>query len=155
MKDLFLSTFETILLNIRGSDSDIVIPESLRIFVKLRMLSNAEEIVALVSPDLICSEFALRPIERANASIKIDFPAPVSPVKTLKPESKETKSSFKIAKFFIWISLSIPKRNQADSRNDEGLGSIGIFIVISVYSFSFESKDMFPPCILTIISLAI
>ena len=55
-------------------------------------------ILSLLEP--INPKSALAPSAKLKASITIDFPAPVSPVKTFKPSQKDKSISLIIAKLF-------------------------------------------------------
>lgn len=63
--------------------------------------------LAFSSPERMLSFDALAPHISPTDSIIIDFPAPVSPVRTVKPLSKERRCSLIIATFFIYSSFSI------------------------------------------------
>ena len=64
--------------------------------------------LAFSSPERMLSFDALAPQISPTDSMIIDFPAPVSPVRTVKPLSKERRCSLIIATFFIYSSRSIP-----------------------------------------------
>ena len=57
-------------------------------FCKLPLREKIAEISALVLPSLIWLASALSPKTKARASNRMDLPAPVSPVRTVKPFSR-------------------------------------------------------------------
>src|SRR6185503_9431899 len=61
---------------------------------------------------------ALPPMSMTTASRIMDLPAPVSPVRMMRPEPKRRSSLSMIAKFWMWSSVSIGYRlsEQLDSR---------------------------------------
>ena len=63
--------------------------------------SKVHSIKAISEPDLIIEAEVLSPSEKLSASIIIDFPAPVSPVITVKPGLNDISILSIIAKFLI------------------------------------------------------
>src|SRR3990167_9013425 len=72
-------------------------------------ISKTDSTDAAFSPDLISSDDDLSPRARFKASMIMDFPAPVSPVRIFNPGFKEILRLSMIAKFFIESSVSIIK----------------------------------------------
>src|SRR5205823_4435374 len=72
-------------------------------------LSKIASIDAASSPLRTRSPDARPPSNRPTASTKIDLPAPVSPVRTLKPGSNSTSAASMMAKWEIFRKRSIAK----------------------------------------------
>ena len=89
--------------------SPISKPCSSKISCKRRLFSTEKSpsISAFGAPWRIMSVVARAPNMRFIASIMIDFPAPVSPVKIVIPFSKLSEIASIMAKFFIEISSNI------------------------------------------------
>ena len=62
------------------------------------MLSNSADTSVRVAPSRITLVSARAPVTSCKASIKIDFPAPVSPVSTVKPCNRSSSNSLTITK---------------------------------------------------------
>ncbi|OPZ34414.1 MAG: hypothetical protein BWY96_03137 [Spirochaetes bacterium ADurb.BinA120] len=69
--------------------------------------SNAPSSVARSKPERIWSVVILAPSTPESASIRMDFPAPVSPVRMFSPGPKGIFSSSIITKFFMRSSVSM------------------------------------------------
>ena len=65
-------------------------------------IENSAETSAFSAPARTSVESARRPMTSPSASIRIDLPAPVSPVSTLKPGAQSRLSSSMIARLRMW-----------------------------------------------------
>ena len=70
-----------------------------------------------IEPDLIIVDSARPPTKTSTASIMIDFPAPVSPVKVISPGLKDNSRWSMMAKFSIRNSTSINQTLKFESHS--------------------------------------
>ncbi len=76
-----------------------------------RGASNTASMVAVSAPARIVSAgWARSPSKRVKASMRIDFPAPVSPVRTFRPGPNGTVSDSMTARLRTLSSLSTRER---------------------------------------------
>ena len=90
--------------------------------------SNTPSTVALSAPVRTKSLEARSPIRSPSAPTMIDFPAPVSPVSTLKPRASGSVTASMIARFRMRSSVSMLLHSarcaQAPHRHDAGMGAV-------------------------------
>ena len=83
-----------------------------------RGASNTASIVAVSAPVRIVSAgWARSPRSRVRASMRIDFPAPVSPVSTFRPGPNGTVNDSMTARFLTLSSLSTCEPLRVDQRS--------------------------------------